>query len=93
MDTQNYVKIADYALLADLRSKKVIVGAKQLRKALQKGVATQVFLAVNADPVLTQPIMELCEGCKAEYFWVRTMAELGSACGIDVGAAAAAVVG
>ncbi len=93
MDTQNYVKIASYAHLANLRNRKVVVGAKQLRKALQKGVVAQVFLAENADPALTQPIMDLCVSCGAEYFWVRTMSELGSACGIDVGAAAAAVVG
>ena len=73
-------------------SEKMVVGAKQLRKALNKGTAKQVFLAKNADPALTEPLEALCLQYHVSYAWVPSMAELGRQCGIEVGAAAAAVV-
>ena len=79
--------------MPDLRGKKVVVGAKQLRKAMQSGRAQQVFLAENADPAITEPISEMCKSMSIRFSWVRSMTELGQACGIEVGAAAAAVVG
>ena len=39
---------------------KVVVGAKQLKKAVESGRARCVFLAKNADPALTEPIEVLC---------------------------------
>ena len=71
---------------------KMVVGSKQLRKALENGRAKFVYLAQNADPAITEPIVERCELNHVSYAWVRTMQELGSACGIEVGAAAAAAV-
>ena len=71
---------------------KMVVGSKQLRKALESGRAKFVYLAQNADPAITEPLMERCELNHVSYAWVRTMQELGSACGIEVGAAAAAAV-
>lgn len=71
---------------------KIVVGAKQLRKALSSGRARRVYLAENADPVVTEPLADLCEQFHIEYSWVPSMAELGKACGIEVGAAAAAAV-
>ena len=73
-------------------SEKMVVGAKQLRKALQKGTAKQVFLARNADPALTEPLEAMCLERNVSYVWVPSMAELGKQCGIEVSAAAAAVV-
>ena len=75
-----------------ISGKKVIAGAKQLRKALTSGVVCRVFLAVDADPAITEPIRTLCRLHNVEVTWVRAMADLGKACGIAVGAAAAAVV-
>ena len=51
-----------------------------------------VFLARDADPGLTEPIEALCRERSVQYAWVPRMSELGSACGIEVGAAAAAAV-
>ncbi len=92
MDTFRTNKSADPAACGTLQEQKTVVGVKQLKKALEKGQAKQVFLAENADPALTGPILELCRACRVQCAWVATMAELGRACGIDVGAAAAAVV-
>jgi large subunit ribosomal protein L7A len=77
---------------AKIRGRKTVVGAKQLRKSLQNGTADFVFLARNADPAITEPMEALCRTCSVEYAWIATMAELGRACGIEVGAAAAAVL-
>lgn len=92
MDTQNYSIEADGSALSDLSRSKVVVGIKQLRKALNAGRAQQVFLASNADPAITEPIAALCQKNHVSYTWVRSMTDLGQACGIEVGAAAAAQI-
>ena len=69
-----------------------MVGTKQLKKAVLAGRARYVFLAENADPAVTQPLEQLCAANHIQITWVPSMAELGRSCGIEVGAAAAAVV-
>lgn len=92
MDTQNNRKILKCEDLEELAGKRLVVGAKQLRKALQSGRAQVVYLAEDADPAITVPIEEQCQRDFVSCVWVRTMQDLGRACSIDVGAAAAAVV-
>ena len=92
MDTKNDCKIPYCGSLKDMTNFKMVVGAKQLRKALISGRAQYVFLAENADPRLTEPIEKMCLEASVHYTWVPRMADLGSACGIEVGAAAAAVL-
>ena len=92
MDTQNDEGNGDCEMLSQLTHKRVVVGSKQLRKALEASRARHVFLARNADPAITEPIEAMCRMRSVAYTWVPTMLELGRACGIDVGAAAAAAV-
>ena len=92
MDTKKDCMIPKCGDLAELRKNKVVVGAKQLRKALEKGSAKFVCLAENADPAITQPLEEQCLALRVPFCWVSSMAELGNACGIEVGAAAAAAI-
>ena len=92
MDTKFDSKIPKCGGYGDLRKKRIVVGSKQLRKALTKNTARCVFLAENADPHITDPIALLCEQKGIPITWVATMADLGRACGIEVGAAAAAAV-
>ena len=80
------------APLSGLFNAKHVVGAKQIRKALTAGSARRVYLARNADPAITEPIIALCQHHCVEYAWVKSMTDLGQACGIEVGAAAAAIV-
>ena len=70
----------------------MVVGTKQLKKALISGRARRVYLALNADPAITEPLEALCEECHVSYVWVASKSDLGLACGIEVGAAAAATV-
>lgn len=86
------MKTADSASLGALGSQPKVVGAKQIRKALNAGKARKVFLAKNADPAITEPLVAVCQSNHVEYAWVKSMADLGNACGIEVGAAAAAIV-
>ena len=92
MDKKKVCKIPKCGADGNSGSRKVVVGSKQLKKALRAGTAQQVFLAENADPAITEPIEMMCLQLHIQITWVRTMAELGQACGIEVGAAAAAVL-
>ena len=92
MDKKNCKMAAGCQWRSDIAGKTVVVGAKQLRKSLQNGRASRVFLAKNADPAMTEPIEAMCLQNQICYAWVPSMLELGNACGIDVGAAAAAVI-
>ena len=80
------------AVLDELNTAKKVVGVKQLRKALSNGLVTTVFLAKNADPGLTEPLAALCEAAKIPVVWAESMQELGTACRIAVGAAAAGIL-
>ena len=92
MDKKKECKIPKCGAVPDLSQRKVVVGSKQLRKALQAGRTECVFLAENADPAITEPIEEMCGKLHIQITWIRSMADLGRACGIEVGAAAAAVI-
>jgi len=92
MDRKNDDMIPICGEMPDFGSKRVVVGAKQLKKAILNGTARQVYLAANADPAITGTLEELCSQRGIPYSWVRSMSELGRACHIEVGAAAAAAV-
>ncbi len=74
-------------MLTDLTVVEKVVGAKQAKRALRDGKAKRVYLAEDADARVTEPIAELCakEGVPMER--VPRMKDLGTACGISVGAA------
>ena len=76
--------------LLELKTAPKVVGMKQLRRALKEGRVSRVFLASDADPGLIESIAGSCQSVPC--FWVVSMKALGRACGIDVGAAAAAVL-
>lgn len=92
MDKLNDCIIPECGHGLDLTKFKLVVGTKQLKKALNQGSVQQVFLAANADPAITQMLESLCQLNQTPYVWVRSMQDLGRACGIEVGAAAAAAV-
>ena len=92
MDMKRKSRIPNCGSVPDLKKFKIVVGAKQLRKAVNNGSVRYVFLADNADPALTEPLATLCAENSIPVTWVGSMSELGRACGIEVGAAAAAVL-
>ena len=92
METHKFETTEDRSILREVSRQKMVVGAKQLRKALQSGRAKRVYLAGNADPAITEPIEMMCEQYHIDCAWVPNMLDLGKACGIEVGAAAAAAI-
>ncbi|XEC94629.1 ribosomal L7Ae/L30e/S12e/Gadd45 family protein [Paenibacillus tarimensis] len=68
------------------------IGTKQTKKMVEHKRASLVYVAKDADPRITNDILRLCGTAGIEVIWVETMTDLGKTCGIDVGAAAAAVV-
>ena len=79
-------------MLDELKQSNTVVGIKQLRRALDGGKVKKVFLAEDADPILIDPVAQLCAEIGVECEAVQTMRALGAACGISVGAAAAAIL-
>lgn len=78
--------------LEDLRSAKKCVGVKQTIKALESNSAALVFIAGDADRQMTAEVIALCLVKDIEICRVASRAELGDACGIEVGAAVVAVL-
>ena len=92
MDMKKNSKIPQCGVQPDFSGKRIVVGSKQLKKALLSGRARYVFLAENADPAITDPLERMCAEKNIQITWVSSMTELGQKCGIEVGAAAAAVI-
>ncbi len=92
MDTKNDGKIAQPDCLKAVPRQKIVVGVKQLSKALASDRISRVFVAENADPALTEPLTALCRQKGVVCTPVSSMRELGQLCGIDVAAAAAAIL-
>ncbi|HAA89863.1 MAG: Ribosomal protein HS6-type [Thermoanaerobacterales bacterium 50_218] len=73
-------------------AQKRVVGTKQTKKAVEKGIAQLVYVAKDAEEHVTSPLLQLCSEKGVEVVMVDSMAELGKACGIKVGAASAAIL-
>ncbi|MEC1653073.1 50S ribosomal protein L7ae-like protein [Bacillus vallismortis] len=74
------------------QAKSIIIGTKQTVKALKRGSVKEVVVAKDADPVLTTSVVSLAEDQGISVLMVESMKKLGRACGIEVGAAAVAII-
>lgn len=79
-------------MLTELASQEKVIGVKQSRKAVREGRAKRVYLACDADPAITEPVAVSCEAAGIPVETEHTMAQLGRACRITVGASAVAVL-
>ena len=79
-------------MITELNTPGKVVGAKQVKRALNDGRARKLFLAADADPRVTEPLKRLAEERSVPVEQASTMKELGAACGIAVGSAAAALL-
>ena len=79
-------------VLSRLNSGKKLVGINQCRKSVKDGSALTVFLAQDAESRIKLSLLDLCRAQNVEVVSVPTMKELGEACGIEVGAAAAVLL-
>ena len=76
-------------MISELSGSNKVVGAKQAKRALRDGRAARLYIAVDADPRLLQPLVQEAVNRQVPVSQVSTMKELGAACGIAVGAAVA----
>ncbi|SFJ37696.1 50S ribosomal protein L7ae-like protein [Thermoflavimicrobium dichotomicum] len=74
------------------QAKSLTIGTKQTKKAIEQGKAEEVFVAADADPHITDSIVAMCKERGVAVVHVDSMKELGKACGIEVGAATAAIL-
>ena len=79
-------------MLSQLQTAAKVVGVKQSKKAIRDGNATRVFIALDAEQRVLRPVYDLCREMHVPVDEVDTMAMLGSACKIDVGAAVVTVL-
>ncbi|MFC7442669.1 50S ribosomal protein L7ae-like protein [Laceyella putida] len=74
------------------QAESLTIGTKQTKKAIEQGRALEVVVADDADPQVIHPILTLCKDRGIYVIHVDSMKQLGKACGIDVGAATAAIL-
>ena len=79
-------------MLSELRAAHKVIGVKQSKKAIRDGAAAEVYVALDAEKRVVGPIYELCSETDTRITEITTMAELGDAAGIDVGAAVVTVL-
>ena len=74
------------------QAKKVVVGTKQTVKALKSGIAREILVARDADSILIRELSNAAEENSVPIILVESMKKLGESCGIEVGAAAVAII-
>lgn len=79
-------------MLSELETKNKVVGLKQSKKAVSEGKAAKVFLAHDAGTHIRRDVALLCGEKGVEIEAEFSMEELGSACGVEVNAAVAAIL-
>ncbi|RHW36239.1 50S ribosomal protein L7ae-like protein [Lysinibacillus yapensis] len=73
------------------QASKTIIGTKQAVKAIRAGQVTELFVALDADSWVTDPVVVLAKEVGVPVSLVESKKELGKACGIHVGAAVVAI--
>lgn len=78
--------------MREIKNSFKVIGVKQVKKAINKGIAYKVFIALDAEPHIVEPVKELCRSNSIEVQTVESMEVLGKACGIEVGSATVALI-
>lgn len=68
------------------------VGYKQAVRALAEDKVAKVFLAGDCDKKISAPIEKAANEKSVQLLYIPTMKELGSLCGIEVGASCAVIL-
>ncbi|MDQ0232993.1 50S ribosomal protein L7ae-like protein [Metabacillus malikii] len=74
------------------QANKIIVGTKQSVKALLNEKVKEVIVAEDADTKVIMKVISTAEEKHVPLTKVPSMIKLGKACGIEVGAAAVAII-
>ena len=68
-------------MMQELSGPNKVVGAKQVKRALRDGRAARLYIAVDADPRLLQPLVQEAVNRQVPVVQVPSMKELGVSCG------------
>ncbi len=68
-----------------------VIGTKETLRALGNGQVGTVFVALDADDRVIGPVVRLAAENGVDVIYADSMRDLGRACGIEVGAASAAI--
>ena len=79
-------------MVEDAKTSQKHVGLKQSKEAVLNGKAKKVLVALDTDSHIKEPFLELCAQKDVPVEFYATKAELGKACGINVGAACAVIL-
>lgn len=71
---------------------RIVIGKKQTLRAIARNEAEKIYISRDADLHVTKPIADACKEQNIEIIYFDNMKELGASCGINVNAAAAAVL-
>ena len=74
-------------MLQELTRADKVIGMKQSKKMILAGRAAKVFVAHDSDPQIQDMFWDLCAKAGISVNDESTLAQLGKACGINVGAA------
>ncbi|ALC83327.1 MULTISPECIES: 50S ribosomal protein L7ae-like protein [Bacillus] len=75
-----------------MQAETIIIGTKQTVKALKRNSVKEIVVAEDADPHLTAGVIQLAKEREVAVSMVDSMKKLGKACGIEVRAAAVAII-
>jgi len=72
---------------------KIKKGSNEATKAVERGIAQLVLIGADVEPAeIVMHLGPLCEEKKVPYIFVSKQNDIGAACGLEVGSAAAAVI-
>ena len=69
-----------------------IVGEREVRRAIEKGLLRKLFVAADGDEKVTKPVREAATGLGVEVEVVDSKLKLGRACAIERPAALAGLL-
>ncbi|WP_251553876.1 50S ribosomal protein L7ae-like protein [Neobacillus muris] len=75
-----------------LKANEVIIGTKQTVKALREGIVKELVVAKDAEPRVIEKALNEALEHNIPIQYCDSMKRLGKACGIEVGAAAVAII-
>lgn len=79
-------------MITKLKSDNKVVGAKQVKRALNTLDVELVYIAKDAEKKVTEEIIEFCNEKQIQIVLIESMRILGDACGININAAVAALI-
>lgn len=76
----------------DLSAQKLLVGTKQSTKAVKSGIAKKAYVANGVVPQMRNAFVKLCMKNNVPIETVKSTAELGKMCGVNVKTAFAVII-